>query len=211
MSQSKLVESQFHGSSGLILQRHFNFQLLRLCESPGGLYFAALGVLNVQRIDTYRAGSLQVDCVFAADDQSAFLGGRNAPMRGTRSSQMKAWAVKRLEAPKTAQCAGDLRIELCGIRSLGVHHKSAVRGVRPCRKIQGAAFTLDMENKVVRNIRREDQRSALHRQHERHLLQAIDLLGVDGAQRRQLRSLDRRQSDNDDRHWLSERRGSFFL
>src|SRR5258708_39318616 len=154
MSQSKLVESQFHGSSGFIFKRHFNFQLLRLREFPGGLYFAALRVLNVQGIDTYRAGSLQVDCVFTADDQSAFLGGRNAPMRGARSSQMKAWAVKRLEAPKTAQGASDLRIELCGIRGLGVHHKSAIRGVRPCRKIQGAAFSLHMENKIVRYIRR---------------------------------------------------------
>src|SRR5260370_42026752 len=114
MSQSKLVESQFHGSSGFIFERHFNFQLFWLGEFPGRLYFAALRVLNVQGIDTYRAGGLQVDCVFAPDDQSAFLGGGSAPMRGARSFQMKGWARKRPESPANEPGAVEFRIRLWG-------------------------------------------------------------------------------------------------
>src|SRR5258708_34831949 len=107
MSQSKLVESQLHGSSGFIFERHFNFQLFWLGEFPGRLYFAALRVLNVQGIDTYRAGGLQVDCVFAADDQSAFLGGGDAPMRGKRNPPMKALARQSPEGPQNPEKAPD--------------------------------------------------------------------------------------------------------
>src|SRR5258706_16285232 len=112
MGQAKLVELQLHRPRGFIFERDFNFKLLRLVELPTCFYLAALRVLNVYVVDAHRARCLQVDCVFAADDQGALFGGRNAPMRRTRGPEAKVWAVKRLITPKAAQCATHFWLEL---------------------------------------------------------------------------------------------------
>src|ERR1700737_885215 len=103
---------------------------------------------------------------------------------------MKIRAVKLLKAPGSAQRARDLRIKLCRVCGVAVDDKAAARGVRPRRKIlRASTFALDVKHKVVRNIRRENQRRALDWQHQRRLLHAVKLLGVDCAQWRQLRGL----------------------
>src|SRR5882762_10283947 len=107
---------------------------------------------------------------------------------------MKIWAVELLETPKPAQRTRDFRIKLCGIRGAGIDHKTAARGVRLRRKILWAStLALDMEHEIVRNTRRENQGSALDRQDQRRLLQAVQLFGIDRAQRRQLRAFHRGQ------------------
>src|SRR5712671_3527209 len=100
MSQAKLMELQLQRSSGLILQRHFDFQFFRFGGLPRGFYFTALGVLHVHVVDTHGARRLQVEDVFAANNQGALLCSGDAPMRGTGGAQAKVRAVKWLEAPK---------------------------------------------------------------------------------------------------------------
>src|SRR5258708_12030919 len=101
MGQAKLVELQLHRPRGFIFERDFNFKLLRLIELPTCFYFAALRVLNVYIVDAHRARCLQVDCVFAADDQGALFGGRNAPIRPTEGSEAKGLAAQPPLTPKT--------------------------------------------------------------------------------------------------------------
>src|SRR5712672_145837 len=106
--------------------------------------------------------------VFAAHNQSAFLGGGNAPMSGTRGTQTKIWAVKCLKAPKTTQCGGELGIKRCALHCVSIHHKAAARRVCLGGKIERAsAFALYVEHKVVGYVRGIDQWSAFHRQHQR--------------------------------------------
>src|SRR6267142_4976493 len=154
MSQAKLMQLQFQRSSGLIIQCHFDFQFFRLGGLPGGFYFASLGVLNVHVVDTDSAGRLQVEDVFAANNQGALLCGGDAPMSGTGGTQAKIWAVKWLEAPKTTQCAGEFGIERCCLHRVSIDHKAATCGVCPGGKIEHAsAFALHVKYKVVRNVR----------------------------------------------------------
>src|ERR1700740_1862935 len=196
MAQPELMEVEFHLSGGVILQRNFDFQFLRLSEFPASFCLSSLRVLNAQGINTHGAGRLQMKCVFAANDQCAFLGRWNAPVSGTGSPQMKVWAVKPLESPKPVQCASDFRIELCRIKSMGVDLKAAACGRSLSRKIQRAyGFALNTQHKIVRNIRGVDERGALDRQDQGRLLQAVHLLGIGGAQGRELWSLYCGQSD----------------
>src|SRR6267154_4924761 len=89
--------------------------------------------------------------VFAAHNQSAFLRGGNVPMSGTRGTQTKIWAVKRLEAPKTTQCGGEVGIKRCALHSVRIHHKAAARRVCLGGKIERiSAFALYVEHKIVR-------------------------------------------------------------
>src|ERR1700738_3436168 len=107
MAQPELVESQSHWTGGLILQRNFDFHFFRLAEFPTGFRFPPLRVLNAQIFHTHSAGCLDVKRVFAANDQGAFLGRRNAPMSGTRRSQTKVRPIELLESPEPAQCPSD--------------------------------------------------------------------------------------------------------
>ena len=56
-----------------------------------------------------------------------------------------------------------------------------------------------MQHQIVREASGKDQRRALDRQHHAGLLQARNLLGIGGAQRRRDGLLDRRQADDDHR------------
>src|SRR5260370_27343835 len=144
-------------------------------------------------------------CIFTANDQGAFLCGRNAPVSRTRGPQVKVWAVKRLESPIPVQCASDFRVELRRIESMGIDLKAAACGCSLGRKIHSASgFPLDTEHKIVGDIRGVDQWSALDRQNQGRLLQAVHLIRIRGAQGLGLRSLCWRQSDNDDGHRLAQ-------
>src|SRR5260370_8869426 len=63
-----------------------------------------------------------------------------------------------------------------------------------------------MENKVVRQIGCEDQRSSVDWQDQRRLIQTENLGGIHRPQWRQRRRSNRRQSDHQYRLWIAERR-----
>src|SRR5260370_40288846 len=150
MDQPELMESQFHCPCGLIFHHNFDFQFLRLTELPARFCLTSLRVLNAQGLNTHRVGRLHMKCIFTANDQGAFLCGRNAPVSRTRGPQVKVWAVKRLESPIPVQCASDFRVELRRIESMGIHLKSPPSDCSPTPTIPLAScFPLYTHHKIV--------------------------------------------------------------
>src|ERR1700751_320298 len=97
-------------------------------------------------------------------------------MRGT---QTKTWALESFEAPTSAKNSFRLRIQLAGVQPVCVNQESAAGRARYGRKIHASArFALDMKNKIMRDVGRKHQRSALDRKNQGRLLQAEHFLCI---------------------------------
>src|ERR1700736_4547186 len=97
-------------------------------------------------------------------------------MRGT---QTKTWTLESFEAPMSAKNSFRLWIQLAGVQPVCVNQESATSRARYGRKVHACAgFALDMKNKIVRDIGRKHQRSALDRKDQGRLLRAEHFLCI---------------------------------
>src|ERR1700747_3084368 len=97
-------------------------------------------------------------------------------MRGT---QTETRALKSFEAPMPAKNSFRLWVQLAGVQPVCVNQESAASRARYGRKVHACAgLTLDMKNKIVRDIGREHQRSALDGKNQGRLLQAEHFLCI---------------------------------
>src|SRR3984893_3532928 len=149
---------------------------------------------------------MQVKAIFAADDECALLRGRKYPLGRVRSLEVEIRAFIRLEAPERALRPGELGIQFRAFDGVCVDHKSAAGSIRSRWQLNLFAILVwNVEEEIVRNVRREDQRRALDWQNQRRFLQAKSLVCGDGPQRGQLCRFDCRQAHDNHRHRFAER------
>src|SRR5205823_3109422 len=166
-----------------ILERNRDFQFVRLAQLPSSLDIATLSILNADVVHANGALALQMKNVFAAHNQRALLRGRNRPTSRTRRAQRKIGAAVRLKTPKTTQRAGEFWSKLGRIGRMSINNEATARSIRHRRQIDFTAILgWDAKRKIMGNIRGENQRRTLDRQHQGGFLQAKDLLGVHRAQ-----------------------------
>src|SRR5882762_67425 len=135
--------------------------------------------------------------IIATDNQAGLFGGRHGPFSRVRTAEVKTWSIKKLEPPVSAQHSAALRIHRSGTKLTGVDHETASGRIRRSRQVDPRPrLTLHMEPKVVRYLRREDQRCPLDWKDEGRTLQAKHFIWIywpKGGQRCPLNSW---QTDN---------------
>src|SRR5579864_7096175 len=103
LMRAEFVNKHRHRTGACMLQRHFHLEFVRLWSFP--FSFNALAIFAFQRhtIDAADIHRLQMESVFAPDDQRTGVLRSDCPLAGARSPQPELWSVKRTESPTSAQ------------------------------------------------------------------------------------------------------------
>ncbi len=189
------------------LQRQLYFDLVGLHGLPVGFQLLAIRILKHDALDATDTARLQMNGIFPTHDQRPILGIRQLPFLSVRVHQFESGPGIFLESPVAVQRALDPVAQARGAQRGRIDDKPALLGIRPGRQLEGLAVLAGhAQRHLVRVTGREDQRRALHREHQDVLSCAVDFLRIDSVQRRQLRLLHRRQCDDQHRLRVAKRR-----
>src|SRR3954453_5266097 len=128
-------------------------------------------------------------------------------MSGMRHSQMVVRAVEGAESPHTTDGCDDFGIKSGGLQQLGFNGKPATHRIRLRGNVQpGTLLRIYMQDEVVRELRRENERSAIRLKQKRRLPCTEHLILIHSAKRRRRSGMYRRKSDHQNRLWIAKRR-----
>ncbi len=123
-----------------------------------------------------------------------------------RIDHPKSGPFEGVESPISANGPLHTGIEFAGAQGMRVDHKAALCRILCRGQIHSCSgFALQVQHKIVCDVGRKHDGSALHRKHQRRFLQAENAVFVQGTKRRRLRGFDGRQPHHDHGHGLSKR------
>ncbi len=145
--------------------------------------------------------------IFAAHDEGAGIFGSDDPLSGPRSAQAVMRSIECVEAPRSANRADYFSIHVGGLQRLRLDGKTSEQGIGLGGQIDAVArLGVDVEHEIVRQVGRKNQRSAFGGKQQRRLARAKYLRCVHGAQWRNWRRVNRRQTNHQDRLGIAKGR-----
>ena len=201
LENAVLVNMEGNGPGLGVFHRHRDDHHVGLGGFPGE------GVAGeVDGVDAEGAVALEMELVFAANDEGGLVIGGDIPFIGSGGEEMVARALPVVEAPFTVDdgCEGAGRQIGQGI----FQDQAAPGRIGDEGQVEGAAGSVDTESQVVGKAGGEDHGCALSVKDEAWFLRAYRLRRVEWVQRGEPGWPNRGQSDDNHGFGIAERRGN---
>src|SRR5579859_1387503 len=129
LAQAEFFHLHANPSGAGALQRNLDFEFVGLRRLPLGGQNLSLLVFQRHVAHAASVGRLEVESVFASDNQRAGVFGGDDPLGGMGRAQAVMRAVESLKSPGAADRPGDFAIQVGGLERVSVNFKSTKQAV----------------------------------------------------------------------------------